>query len=78
MFELNTAGVGELLKSAEMNSVLAEYSSMITARAGSGYESSPFTASTRSVTRIEAVDEKAMRDNMENNILLKLIKQSYD
>lgn len=67
-----------MLKSTEMAEVINDYAAEISAEAGAGYEAETFTAQTRFVGRVNAVDQNAINDNAENNTLLKLIKKKYD
>lgn len=69
-FELNSAGVGELLKSQEVADFLLE---MAAARCPEGCEVSTATGSQRTNARISAVTEDAVQDNLENNTLLAVI-----
>ena len=74
-FELNSAGVRELLQSPEMLNVLKEYAEGIKGRAGDGYEVSAFSpGKTRVNASVYAATEKAQRDNLENNTLLKAVR----
>lgn len=72
--KLNRAGVGQLLKSAEMQSVLSEHATAIRQRAGDGYEQDIHVGKTRANAMIKATTNKAMRDNMKNNTLLKAVR----
>ena len=73
-FVLNRKGVGDLLKSAEMGSVLREYAEGIRGRAGDGYELIERTYGTRKVAAIRPESDEAIRDNLENNTLLKAVR----
>ena len=71
IFELNYAGVRELLKSDAMQSILQEYAN---ARLpGVGYYSKTFVMPTRAVARMSAGTQEAAQDNMTNNSLLKAL-----
>lgn len=72
--KLNRAGVGQLLKSAEMQSVLSERATAIRQRAGAGYEQDVHVGKTRANAMVKATTHKAMRDNMKNNTLLKAVR----
>lgn len=72
--KLNRAGVGQLLKSAEMQSVLSEHATAIRQRAGDGYEQDVHIGKTRANAMVKATTNKAMRDNMKNNTLLKAVR----
>ena len=66
-FELNYEGVGELLKSSEMQSVLMENAQSIASNAGEGYKAVQMS------TRVIVVPDtqEAEQDNLDNNTLLK-------
>lgn len=73
-FKLNGRGVGQLLKSAEMQGVLEEYATAIRNRCGDGYEQDRFVAGSRAVAIVKATSFKAKRENMKNNTLLKAVR----
>lgn len=73
-FKLNHAGVGQLLKSAEMQKVLADRASAIKNRAGDGYEQEGYVAGTRAVATVKATSFKAQKENSKNNTLLKAVR----
>lgn len=73
-FKLNSKGVGQLLKSAEMQNVLSEHATAIRNRCGDGYEQEHFVAGSRAVATVKATSFKAKRDNMKNNTLLKAVR----
>ena len=70
-FELDRAGVRELMKSPEAMDVCKEYASAIRNRAGDGYEVDTYVGKTRANASVYASTYKARRDNYENNTLLK-------
>ena len=72
-FELNEAGVRELLQSAEMNEIITAYTDQINAEAGEGYEGDVQTGKNRIVGMVKAVSKEAIEDNEENNTLLRAI-----
>lgn len=73
-FKLNSQGVGQLLKSAEMQNVLSEHATAIRNRCGDGYEQEQLVAGSRAVATVKATSFKAKRDNMKNNTLLKAVR----
>lgn len=73
-FKLNYAGVGQLLKSREMQSVLNGYASSAMGRAGDGYEVETFIGFDRAHAIVKAATPGARRDNSENNTLLKAVR----
>ena len=70
-FELNRAGVRELLRSPEAMSVCRSYADAIRNRAGEGYEVDEYTGTNRVNTSVYAATYEARKDNYENNTLLK-------
>lgn len=73
-FKLNRAGVSQLMKSAEMKSVLISYASNIRNRCGNGYEQDIYVGSNRANAMVSAATAKAKRDNKKNNTLLKAVR----
>lgn len=76
VFELNSAGVRELLQSSEMAEVVREFSGQVLANAGgssAGYGMNVQTGN-RAVGRVFCNDSKGLRDNSENNTLLKALR----
>ncbi len=73
-FKLNQSGVRELMKSAEMQSVLTNYASNIRNRCGNGYEQDIYIGSNRANAMVSAATIKAKRDNNKNNTLLKAVR----
>lgn len=67
--ELNTAGVGQLLKSQEMQNMLRKQAATIASK--SGGESEVYVAQTRAVAEVR-VDNNST--NMDNNTLLKALR----
>ena len=70
-FDLNGAGVRELLQSSQMQSILAAEGAKVAARAGDGYSSAVHVHSKRAVANIFPDTKESARDNYENNTLLK-------
>lgn len=70
-FELNRAGVRELLRSQEALNVCRTYADAIRNRAGEGYEVSTYVGTNRANASVSAATYEARRDNYENNTLLK-------
>ncbi|WP_347005652.1 hypothetical protein [Enterococcus avium] len=73
-FKLNYDGVGNLLKSAEMQGVLEEKATGIKNRAGEGYAQDVYVGKTRANAMVYADSYKAKRDNKKNNTLLKAVR----
>ena len=72
-FELNEAGIAELMQSPEMTAIIQQHTSRVNANAGAGYESNVITGKKRAVGRVWAESADAKRDNSDNNILLKAL-----
>ena len=73
-FKLNYKGVGELMKSEAMQTVLNEYATSIKNRCGDGYEQDIYIGKTRANAMVSATTYQAKKDNLENNTLLKAVK----
>ena len=72
-FELNTAGVRELMLSDEMMAVCNKYASAAVSRLGAGYEASSYHGKTRVNASVMAVTHKAKKENLETNSILKAV-----
>ena len=73
-FELNTEGVGQLLKSDEMISVLAGYGEGVVKRAGADdFKMTTSHGQRRANATITANSIKAHHKNMKHNTLLKAL-----
>lgn len=73
-FKLNYAGVGQLLKSTEMQKVLEEKATAVKNRCGDGYEQDIYVGKTRANAMVYAETFEAKRDNMKNNTILKAVR----
>lgn len=73
IFEWNYAGFGEILKSNEMQETLQGYANEIKAKCGAGYDSDVVVMPTRAIASVYAADASAIKDNSENNTLLKAL-----
>lgn len=73
-FELNRAGVRELLRSEKAADVCAEYGKRIQARCGDGYNTDTYTGRNRVNAMVWAETPKAKKDNSANNTLLKAMR----
>ena len=71
--ELNRAGVRELLKSAELEALLKEQADAIAGRCGDGYASDTQVIETRVIASVYTDTDEAMRDNLENNTILRAL-----
>lgn len=72
-FELNSAGVVELMKSAPMQVILNEYGAKTASRAGDGYLVEDVMSGDRAKVFVRADTPEAKRDNLKNNTLLKAL-----
>lgn len=74
-FELNRAGVRELMQSAEMKGIIEEETQKILNRAGAGkgYDANVTTKQTRVVGKVWAETIQAKRSNAKHNTLLKAL-----
>lgn len=73
-FKMNYAGVGQLLKSAEMQNILEEKATGIRNRAGEGYKQDIYVGKNRANAMVYADSYQAKRDNLKNNTLLKAVR----
>ena len=72
-FELNREGVGELLKSEEMQEILSDLAAQKAAQAGLGYGSDCRVLSTRAVATVYPTDKESAKDAYDNNTLVQVI-----
>jgi hypothetical protein len=70
-FELNRAGVRELLRSEGALSVVLPYAESARNRAGDGYEVTTYVGRNRVNASVHAETYEARKDNYEHNTLLK-------
>lgn len=71
--KLNDAGFVELLKSQEIAAAVKEVAEQVAARAGDGYATDVYQAGTRVIASVYTETEEAMKDNLDNNTLLKAV-----
>lgn len=72
-FELNRAGVRELLRSKEMMDICSEYANDAVGRLGNGYEVTTHTGVNRVNAQVSAETFAAKRDNLKNNSIIKAV-----
>lgn len=72
-FVLDTSGVGQLLKSSEMQKILEEKATAIRKSAGDGYAQDTYVGKNRVNASVYADSYKARKDNLKNNTLLKAV-----
>lgn len=73
-FTLNRKGVAELMKSAEMQTVLKGHATGIRNRCGAGYEQDLYVGKNRANAMVKARTYQAKADNLRNNTILKAVK----
>ena len=73
-FKLNKAGVGQLLKSAEMQRVIGTKANEIQNRAGTGYTAETYVGRDRTRAIVKAETHEAYKDCLKNNTLLKAVR----
>lgn len=73
-FKLNRRGVADLMKSAEMQTVLNEHATNIRSRCGDGYEQDVRIGRNRANAKVSAATYQAKSDNMKNNTILKAVR----
>lgn len=71
--KLNDAGFVELLKSQEIADAVKEVADQVAAKAGDGYATDVYQAGTRVIASVYTETEEAMKDNLDNNTLLKAV-----
>lgn len=72
-FELNRAGVRELLRSPEMEAVLRERAESVRRSLGDRFQTSSYTGRNRVNVSVYTTDATAMQDNLQNNTVLKAV-----
>ena len=72
--KLNSDGVRELLRSDEVKDFLSQKAGEISGRCGTGYATDTKLMSTRVIASVYTEDPKAMKDNLDNNTLLRAIR----
>ena len=69
--ELNSAGIREMLRSAEMQALLGEKAAEIAGRCGEGYESDVHMTPGRAIASVFTATPEAAKDNSKNNTILR-------
>ena len=72
-FELNRAGVRDLLRSQESANICRSHAVGVQGRAGAGYEVTTYIGRNRANASVHAETYEARKDNYENNTLLKAL-----
>jgi len=73
-FKLNRAGVKELMKSPEMQSILTQKAAGIRNRCGDGFGQDIRVGKNRANAMVWAETPKAKQENSENNTILKAVR----
>lgn len=73
-FVLNPAGVRELLRSPQMQSIIREKAEEKAMACGQGYEASVHVGVNRAYANIYPATKEAYQDNLDNNTLEKVIR----
>jgi hypothetical protein len=75
-FELNLAGLNELMKSPEMQAVTEAAGQAMAKAAGPGYTAKTHVASFVAITSVYPETDDANKDNLKNNTMLKAAQSS--
>lgn len=76
--ELNSEGIRQMLKGAEVEQAVGDVAKQIADRAGTGYGSDTKQMPGRVVASAFTETKEAMQDNMENNTLLKAMGGGHE
>jgi len=68
---LNRKGIRELLHSDGIESALVQAGNSVQAKAGANFGVKAFSMPSRSVVRVSAINKNGVRENVDNNVLLK-------
>lgn len=73
-FELNRDGVHKLLTGPEIQDELNGYARRTASASGPGYKTSSYVGKNRANASVYAESDRAKRDNLKNNTILKNLK----
>ena len=73
-FQMNYKGIGELLKTEELQQYMQSIGESVAARAGEGYAADTKVGRKRAHTFVRSTTPEAYYDNLENNTLLKALR----
>ena len=76
--KLNSSGVREMLKSAEMQSLLAERAQAVVNRLGDGYAADPYVGKNRANVSIHPETAKAFRETYKREQHFESIEVTHD
>ena len=68
---LNRGGINELLHSAGIESALMSAAEKVQGRAGANFGAFAVKMPSRSIVRVSAVNREGMKENSDNNVLVK-------
>lgn len=68
---MNRAGMKELLHSSEIESALMNVGNRVQSRAGENFGAFAVNMPSRSIVRVSAINYNGIKENSENNVLLK-------
>ena len=68
---LNSAGIREMLHSPGIESALVQAGQKVQGKAGANFGVKAFSMPSRSVVRVSAINKDGMKENVDNNVLLK-------
>ena len=71
---LNRSGIREMLRSVEVKNAIKEQADQIADRCGEGYEAGSTIGRQRALAHVRAATPEAVRDNYDNNTILKAVK----
>ena len=72
---LNSSEIRKFLKSQEVADCVLDTALEVAGRAGEGYSTDVYNASSRVISSVYAETAKAKKDNMKNNTLLKAVSR---
>ena len=72
-FQPNSPGIREFLRSEPVRALTQRCGEAVAARAGGNYETQTVMLDKKYIAVVRPADEKARRDNLKNNTLLKAI-----
>ena len=73
VIELDSAGMNEFLHSEDIVGICKDIADSAAAKLGPGYETDTWMGTSRGIASVKAVTEEAVRDNEENNTIIKAL-----
>jgi len=71
--KIDYAGVGQLLKSAEMKALVRDYADGIAKKVGAGFEVTDYTGKSRVNASVRAESQEAINACLKDNVLIKAV-----